>query len=87
MIIFLILNPIFLSNVEENLKPKILFLLDNSESVAVKKYTGLEDYGRILNFLIESKPTHVEIDYFTIGNRTKPLEILTLLPIQNLLPI
>lgn len=75
VIIFLILNPIFLSNIEENLKPKILFLLDNSESVAVKKgiYSGLEDYGRILNFLIESKPTHVEIDYFTIGNRTKPL--------------
>ena len=85
----MILNPIFLSNVEENLKPKILFLLDNSESVAVKKgiYSGLEDYGRILNFLIESKPTLVEIDYFTIGNRTKPLVILTLLPIQNLLPI
>ena len=76
VIIFLILNPIFLSNVEEKLKPKILFLLDNTESVAVKKgmYSGLEDYDRILNFLIESKPTHVEIDYFTIGNRTKPLE-------------
>lgn len=76
VIMFLILNPIFLSNIEEKLKPKILFLLDNSESIAVKKgmYSGLEDYGRILNFLIESKPTHVEIDYFTIGNRTKPLD-------------
>ena len=76
VIIFLILNPIFLSNIEEKQKPKILFLLDNSESVAVKKgkYSGLEDYARILNFLIDSKPTHVEIDYFTIGNRTKPLD-------------
>lgn len=75
-IIFLILNPIFLSTKEEKIKPKILFLLDNSESVSVKKenYLGLEDYNRLLNFLIDSKPSNVEIDYFTLGNRTKPLE-------------
>jgi hypothetical protein len=76
VIMLLVLNPFFFSTKEENQNPKVLVLLDNSESVSISKgeYNGIQDYQSALDQLISLKPEQVEADFFSVGSSTKQIQ-------------
>ncbi len=85
LIMLLVLNPFFSSSQLVDQNPRLLFMLDNSESVAINKgvYAGLSDYTELLNELFETKPDQVEIDYFTLGGSTKQIQTFDSLTYQE----
>ncbi len=85
LIMLLVLNPFFFSSQLVDQNPRLLFMLDNSESVAINKgvYAGLSDYTELLNELFETKPDQVEIDYFTLGGSTKQIQTFDSLTYQE----
>ncbi|GAB5408846.1 MAG: hypothetical protein BalsKO_12110 [Balneolaceae bacterium] len=75
ILLILFLNPYFFSSeiVKEN--PKILVLLDNSESSAIEKgdYKGKESYLEALGELNLSPNPRLNFEFFTLGSSTKQI--------------
>ena len=69
IVILLFLNPYFFSSKKANQNPKILVLLDNTESVTINKgqYNGLESYLQTLEALNFDNSGDIDFEYFSIG--------------------
>ena len=75
IILTLFLNPYFFSSGYVQKKPQLLVLLDNSESLSIKKgdYQGIESYQSVLNELRFSTNTEIDPEFFGIGSNTVQL--------------
>lgn len=76
ILFILFLNPYFFSSKEEEKKPRIAILLDNSESVSIKKgeYLGKESYIKVIEDLKFEANSNLELEYFTIGSNSKQIK-------------
>lgn len=75
IILLLFLNPYFFSSEKVTKNPRLLILLDNSESTTIQKgdYKGIDSYVDVLSQLnLESNP-RVDFEYFTIGTSTNQI--------------
>lgn len=72
ILLLLIMNPYFFSSEVIQKEPKILVLLDDSESVTIQKgeYNGLDSYSSTLEELNLSSNSGIDVEYFTIGSNT-----------------
>lgn len=75
IVLTLFLNPYFFSSEYVSKKPRLLILLDNSESVSINKgdYKGAESYQAVLDELRFSANTEIEPEFFGIGSNTVQL--------------
>ncbi len=76
LIVFaLFLNPYFFSSEYVQKKPRLLVLLDNTESVSINKgsYQGIESYQSVLDELNFPANTEIESEFFSIGSNTVQL--------------
>jgi hypothetical protein len=74
ILLLLLLNPFFKAESPYYEQPRILMMLDNSESTAVEKsnYQGVESYHQVLDQLNLDDSSSVDYDFFSIGNETTP---------------
>ncbi len=75
VILLLFLNPYFFSSESVPKNPRLLFLLDDSESMAISKgdYEGFDTYREVLSQLNLTDNSGVDIEYFTIGSNSKQI--------------
>ncbi len=75
IVLTLFLNPYFFSSDSVQKKPRLLVLLDNSESVSITKgnYLGIESYNSVLDQLRFSSNTEIEAEFFGLGSNTVQL--------------
>ena len=75
IILLLFLNPYFFSSEMIRKNPRILFLLDNSESLNIKKgdYEGLDSYKKVLDQLSMNNNQAIDFEYFTIGSGSRQI--------------
>lgn len=75
LILLLFLNPYFFSSESIQNNPRLLVLLDDSESTTITKgeYEGKESYLNTLSELNLGSNSRVEFEYFTIGSSTKQI--------------
>lgn len=75
IILILLLNPFFFSRDTVKTNPRILFMLDDTESTAIQKgdYDGLSTYQRVLENLKRTGRDQIDIEYFTIGSESRQL--------------
>jgi hypothetical protein len=75
IVLLLFLNPYFFSREAVETKPKILFLLDDSESVTIEKgeYQGAQSYQTVLNSITGSQNSRIDTEYFTIGSESRQI--------------
>lgn len=83
IILLLFLNPYFFSSQTVLENPRILVLLDNSESMLIQKgsYNGLETYSEVINQLAFENKAGIDFEFFTIGSSSK--QVLTPDSLQN----
>ncbi len=76
VVLVLVLNPFFFSSEEQVQNPKILMLLDDSESTSILRgsYEGLESYEQVLKKVANTEDAQLEVDYFTIGSGTTQIQ-------------
>ncbi len=77
IIAVLLLNPYFRSLQEVQVNPEFAVLMDNSESLSIRKgeYSGVSDYLNTLGALQANKPANVELDYFSFGGNVRAASI------------
>lgn len=75
IILLLFLNPYFFSSQTVLENPRILVLLDNSESMRIQKgsYNGLETYSEVINQLAFDNKAGIDFEFFTIGSSSKQI--------------
>ena len=75
IVLILLLNPYFFSSETVEKKPRILVLLDDSESMTLSKgvYNGSESYRQVLDELRLSQSRNFDLEYFTIGSSSRQL--------------
>ncbi|MEQ9310496.1 MAG: hypothetical protein RLN90_13660 [Balneolaceae bacterium] len=71
----LFLNPYFFSSETLKENPKLIVLLDNSESTTIEKgnYIGDESYSNVLKSLNLNSNPRLDFEYFTIGSSVKQI--------------
>ncbi len=76
ILLFLFLNPYFFSSEIVLKNPKLLVLLDDSESTTIRKgtYNGEESYLKALEELNLESNSRIDFEYFTIGSSTKQIQ-------------
>lgn len=76
LLIMLLLNPLFQRTLIEEVSPKAVLYLDNSESMSVLKgdYQGMDSYRMLLQSLLESRPDEIELDIFQFGSVLQSVE-------------
>lgn len=69
LLLLLFLNPYYFTSEVNNRNPKLLFLLDDSESVTINKgsYDGATSYSETLHFLNLENSSGFDSEFFTIG--------------------
>ncbi len=74
-ILLLFLNPYFFSSETVIENPRILVLLDDSESMSIQKgsYDGLESYFEVINQLDFENKESIDFEFFTIGSSSKQI--------------
>lgn len=75
LLLLLFLNPYYFTSDVNNRNPKLLFLLDDSESVTINKgsYEGTTSYLEALSFLNIENSSGFDAEFFTIGASTNQL--------------
>ncbi|RNC85371.1 MAG: VWA domain-containing protein [Balneola sp.] len=75
LVFVLFLNPYFFSSELVRKNPRLLFLLDNSESVSINKgsYQGIESYQSVLDQLSIYSRNNIDLEFFSIGSSTAQL--------------
>ena len=75
IILLLFLNPYFFSSESVSKNPRMLFLLDDSESMAIRKgeYQGTDTYRDVISKLNLTDNSGIDIEYFTIGNNSRQI--------------
>lgn len=77
IIALLLFNPVFFKSELVEQAPKLMVLLDNSESMTIQKgeYLGEESYQNLLDELGFEDRDDVNIDYFAFGNDARPIQL------------
>lgn len=75
VILLLFLNPYFFSSETVLNNPRILFLLDDSESVSIEKgdYEGITSYRGVLEQLNPENNQNLDFEFFTIGSGSRQI--------------
>lgn len=75
IILLLFLNPYFFSSESVPKNPRLLFLLDDSESMSINKgnYEGVDTYQEVISELNLTDNSGLDIEYFTIGSESRQI--------------
>ncbi len=76
LIFLLFLNPYYFSSETVSKNPRLLFLLDDSESLGINKgdYKGTESYLNVLTQLNLSDFQDIDVEFFTLGSSSKQIQ-------------
>ncbi len=74
LLFLLLMNPVFFTSEEVEVKPEIAVFMDNSESAGITKgnYEGLESYSNLLVELQISQNRDAHIHFYSIGEQSLP---------------
>lgn len=74
LLFLLLMNPVFFTSSEVEMKPEIAVFLDNSESAGITKgtYQGLESYRNLLAELDINNRTNAQLHFYSIGEQSLP---------------
>ena len=74
-ILLLFLNPYFFSSEAVLENPRVLVLLDDSESMSIQKgsYNGQESYSEVISQLDFENKESIDFEFFTIGSSSKQI--------------